>query len=192
MKNVIILIALLGSTSLLFAGQDKAEPAKVAPAKPATSEPVKNPVTTAVKDILARQQKNLIAAVAEMPADKFSFKPTPEQIPFSHLVEHISSSNIELCSKAASMPPPPMHAGSDMNKEMLVALITRSFAYCEAALNRLDDSNLGNSTEIFGGRQVTVAYALIALTNDWADHYSAAASYLRLNGLLPPTAQAKK
>ena len=36
------------------------------------------------------------------------------------------------------------------------------------------------------------AFALIALTNDWADHYSAAAMYLRLNGLLPPTAQPKK
>jgi hypothetical protein len=192
MKNAFILIALLGSTSFLFAGQDKAEPAKAEPAKPAAAEPVKNPVTTAVKDILARQQKNLIAAVEEMPADKFSFKPTPEQIPFSHLVEHISGSNIELCSKAGSMPPPPMHSGPDMSKEMLMGMLTRSFAYCEAALNRLDDSKLGNSIEIFGGRQVTVAYALIALTNDWADHYSAAASYLRLNGLLPPTAQAKK
>jgi hypothetical protein len=31
---------------------------------------------------------------------------------------------------------------------------------------------------------------LIALTpNDWADHYSAAAIYLRLNGVLPPTAK---
>ena len=36
------------------------------------------------------------------------------------------------------------------------------------------------------------AFALIALTNDWADHYSSAAMYLRLNGLLPPTAQPKK
>jgi hypothetical protein len=36
-----------------------------------------------------------------------------------------------------------------------------------------------------------VAFALIALTSDWADHYSATAMYLRLNNLLPPTAQPK-
>jgi hypothetical protein len=36
---------------------------------------------------------------------------------------------------------------------------------------------------------LTRASAMIALTNDFADHYSAAAMYLRLNGLLPPTAQ---
>jgi hypothetical protein len=33
---------------------------------------------------------------------------------------------------------------------------------------------------------------MFALTNDFADHYSAAAMYLRLNGLLPPTAQEHK
>ena len=46
--------------------------------------------------------------------------------------------------------------------------------------------------ELFGGRKGPRAFALIALTNDWADHYSSAAMYLRLNGLLPPTAQPKK
>ena len=28
-------------------------------------------------------------------------------------------------------------------------------------------------------------------TGDWADHYSQLANYLRLNGLVPPTAQKK-
>ena len=29
------------------------------------------------------------------------------------------------------------------------------------------------------------------LAADWADHYGASAIYLRLNGILPPTAQPK-
>jgi len=36
----------------------------------------------------------------------------------------------------------------------------------------VDDSKLGDSIELNGGKQATVAFALIALTNDWADHYS--------------------
>jgi hypothetical protein len=56
----------------------------------------------------------------------------------------------------------------------------------------VDDSKLGDTVELGGGREGPRAFALIALTNDWADHYSAAAMYLRLNGLLPPTAQEKK
>jgi DinB superfamily len=193
MKRTLTFLALFAATALLFA-QDKAEPAKTESSKPAQTkaEPGNNPVTEAVKEIFARQQKNLTAAVDEMPADKFGYSPTPAQVPFGHLVLHMAISNIELCSKAASMPPPPMRPAPETDKVRLQAALTRSFLYCEAALNKVDDSKLGNPIEIFGGKQTTVAFALIALTNDWADHYSAAATYLRLNGLLPPTAEPKK
>jgi len=149
-------------------------------------------VTDAVREIVPRQEKNLIAAVEEMPADKFGYSPTPAQITFGHLVLHVTISNIELCSKAASMPPPPLKPMPETDKERLQAGLTRSFLFCEAAMGKVDDSKLGNPVELFGGRQGTVASALISLTNDWADHYSAAAMYLRLNGLLPPSAQPKK
>jgi hypothetical protein len=193
MKRALALLALLASTAFLF-GQDKPEPNKAEPKKPAPAkvEPSKNPVTDAVREILPRQEKNLIAAVEEMPADKFGYSPTPAQITFGHLVMHVTMSNIELCSKATSMPPPPMKPTPETDKERLQAGLTKSFLYCEAAMGKVDDSKLGNPVELFGGRQATVASALISLTNDWADHYSAAAMYLRLNGLLPPTAQPKK
>jgi hypothetical protein len=193
MKRALVFLALLASTAFLF-GQDKAEPNKTEPktTAPTKAEPSKNPVTDAVREILPRQEKNLLAAVEEMPADKFGYSPTPAQITFGHLVMHMTMSNIELCSKAASMPPPPMKPTPETDKERLQAGLTKSFLYCEAAMGKVDDSKLGNPVELFGGRQGTVASALISLTNDWADHYSAAAMYLRLNNLLPPSAQPKK
>ena len=57
------------------------------------------------------------------------------------------------------------------------------------ALKNVQDSQLGEPVTLFGGRQANKAAALIGLTNDWADHYSMAAMYLRLNGMLPPTAK---
>jgi hypothetical protein len=70
---------------------------------------------------------------------------------------------------------------------MLDALKT-SFDFCSTALSRSDDSKLADSVEIFGEKRPR-AYAFIALASGWADHYAAAAMYLRLNGILPPTAQ---
>src|SRR5271169_7250497 len=193
MKRALVFLALLASTAFLF-GQDKPEPNKTEPktTAPTKAEPSKNPVTDAVREILPRQEKNLIAAVEEMPADKFGYSPTPAQITFGHLVLHITMSNIELCSKAGNMPPPPLRPAAETDKDRLLANLTRSFLYCDAALKRVDDTKLGDTIEIYGGKQVSVAFALIALTNDWADHYSAAAIYLRLNGVLPPTAEPKK
>jgi hypothetical protein len=192
MKRILILLAMLALPSFIF-GQEKSEPTKTEPNKTAQAKTTasKNPVTDVVREIAERRQTNLLAAVDEMPADKFGWSPTPAQQTFGHLVIHMTMSNIELCSKAANMPPPPMKPMPETAKERLQAGLTKSFMFCQAALKNVDDSKLGDSIELYGGKQATVAFALIALTNDWADHYSAAAMYLRLNGLLPPTAQKK-
>ena len=174
MKRIIGLFLLFAATAVL--AQDK------------------NPVTSVARQILPRQQKNLVAAVEEMPADKFGYKPTEQQITFGHLVLHIIESNNYLCSHIGDVPEvkPPAPLKESDGKDKLVAALQASFDFCNTALGKVDDSKLGDEVELFGGRKGSRAFALIALTNDWADHYSSAAMYLRLNGLLPPTAQPKK
>ena len=153
----------------------------------------KNPVTSVVREILPRQQKNLVAAVEEMPAGKFSFKPTENQMTFGHLVLHILESNNYLCSKIGDVTEAkPTGLKESDEKDKLVTALKASFDFCSTALSKVDDSKLADEVELFGGRKGPRAFALIALTNDWADHYRSAAMYLRLNGLLPPTAQPKK
>jgi hypothetical protein len=152
----------------------------------------KNPVTTVIKEIMPRQAKNLQGAVDTMPPDKFSFKPTEPQMTFGHLVSHVIESNYYLCAKAADLPKPKIEEAKETEKDALSKSLKASFDFCTESLAKVDDSKLGDTIEAYGGRQVPRAWALIALTNDWADHYAAAATYLRLNGLLPPTAQPKK
>jgi hypothetical protein len=41
----------------------------------------------------------------------------------------------------------------------------------------------------FDGKPRTRAWAFLGLASGWADHYATAAMYLRLNGLLPPSAK---
>ena len=152
----------------------------------------KNPVTTVIKEIMPRQQRNLEGAVETMPADKFSFKPTEAQMTFGHLVSHVIDSNYYLCAKAADLPRPKVEEAKETDKDALLATLKASFDFCNTSLAKVDDSKLGDEIEAYGGRKVPRAWALIALTNDWADHYAASSTYLRLNGLLPPTAQPKK
>lgn len=152
----------------------------------------KNPVTSVVQQILPRQEGNLTGAVEAMPADKFSYKPTPQQMSFGKLVVHVIESDNFLCSKIGDISEPKIPEPSETDsKEKLAGALKASFDFCKAALDKVDDSKLGDTIELHGGRQGPRALAMIALTNDWADHYSAAAMYLRLNGILPPSAQKK-
>jgi len=173
MNRVIAVLVLLGSGAVLFAQ-------------------TKNPVTDVVRQILPRRQKNFVAAAEQMPADKYGFKPTPQQMSFAKLVLHVTESNNFLCAKAGNAEEPKLGDLKETDgKDKLVAALKTSFDFCSSALAKVDDSKLGDPVELFGGQQGTRAFALFAITNDWADHYAAAAMYLRLNGMLPPSAQKK-
>lgn len=143
--------------------------------------------------LLPRSQNNTLGAIEAMPADKFNYKPTADQMTFGHLVAHIAGSNNFLCAKAADIPAPKVEEVKDTDpKDKLLAAAKASFEFCSEALSKMDDSKLGDNVELFGGRQFPRAMAALGLASGWADHYAAAAMYLRLNGLLPPTAQPKK
>ena len=150
----------------------------------------KNPVSTALRDILPGRQKNTVAAVEAMPGDKFDYKPSADQMTFGHLVAHMVETNNLLCSKAAAVPSTNVKQAKDTDsKDNLVAALKASFDFCSEALAKMDDSKLGETTEGFGGKQVTRAWLSLVLAGTWADHYAEAAMYLRLNGVLPPTAK---
>ena len=164
-----------------------------APAAPQASAPVKDPVATSLRMLLPRSRNNILGAISAMPADKFSYKPTPEQMSFSHLVVHIIGSNNSGCAKAADMAEPKVEEVKETDaKDKLLAAATASFDFCGDALAKMDDSKLGDSVVFFGGHQFPRAMAALGLASGWADHYAAAAMYLRLNGILPPSAQPKK
>jgi uncharacterized damage-inducible protein DinB len=177
----------LATISPLAAGAQQA----AAPlASAAQAAPVTNPVSTAVRSILERQSKNIIAATEEMPADKYSYQPTPAQITFGHLVMHMANSNFHLCSMISGVELPKMDELKETDaKDKLTGALKSSFDFCTQTLAKVDDSKLGEVVFTRGTFTLTRASAMIALTNDFADHYGGAAMYLRLNGLLPPTAQ---
>lgn len=154
-----------------------------------TAGPVANPVTTTIKAQLARYAKNMVAAAESMPAEKYIYKPTPEMNSFAHLTMHIAQSNYFLCSKISGQPAPETKLADTDAKDKLVAALKGSFEFCTAVLANVDDSKLSDPMVLFGGRQSSRAGALITLSDDWYDHYGAQAVYLRLNGILPPTAQ---
>jgi uncharacterized damage-inducible protein DinB len=150
--------------------------------------PSQNPVTDNVRQRLTRQSKILIATAEAMPADKYDFKPTKDNMTFGHLMGHIVEANNFVCSRIAGQATPKEEVKESDGKDKIVAAVKESMDYCTKAMADVKDSQLGEEVEMFGGRKAPKAAAVVELPVDWADHYGAAAVYLRLNGILPPTA----
>jgi len=179
-----LLLSALALTLLSVAGAANAQQGA-----PADSAQVSNPVSTTVKGQMPRFAKNMVEAAAAMPAEKFSFKPSPEMNSYGHLVLHIAQTNNFLCAKISAASAPDVKLADTDSKEKLVAGLKASFDFCATALANVDDSKLGDPLVLFGNRPSSRAGALIGLSDGWFDHYSTQAIYLRLNGILTPSAQ---
>jgi hypothetical protein len=147
------------------------------------------PMAAAFRATATEASKRLVAAAQLMPGDKYDFKPTPAQMSFATIVGHLANETDLFCSVvgAAKAPDRSGPAPAD-RKEALVGRLKESFTFCDAALASLDDSRLGETFSLFG-RSWSRADLEARAISDWADHYSQLAIYLRLNGLLPPTAK---
>jgi DinB superfamily len=186
----LVALAILMMGGVARAQQPPAVPADRSPlAEMAT---VSNPVSTFVKAGVARYQKNMVAAAEAMPAEKYSFKPSPEMNSYGHLMMHIAETNNTVCAKISGQPEPDVKLAETDAKDKLVAAVKDSFAFCTAALEKVDDSKLGEQFVLFGKRPISRGGALVVLNGTWTDHYATQAIYLRLNGILPPTAQPEK
>jgi uncharacterized damage-inducible protein DinB len=149
-----------------------------------------SPVADAFRTYEQRSATKLVAAAETMPADKYGYKPTPAQMSVADIVLHLAEGNDFFCSKIAGTTAPKRDSlAASAPKDKLVARLRETFDYCGTTLAKLDDSGLAEQLSFFGDRKVSRASMILITTGDWEDHYSQMANYLRLNGLLPPTAR---
>lgn len=149
-----------------------------------------NPVATAARKQIMERAHHLAEAAKEMPADKYGFKATEKQMTFGHMVHHTARANFGLCALVAGEKSAfPQDVKDTDPKDKLVSTLEQSVAYCDGVLSKLNDNGLGETLKTPWGAEMSRAELLLEINADLADHYSLAATYLRLNGLLPPTAK---
>jgi hypothetical protein len=152
-----------------------------------------SPVSDAFRSAAGRAGSNFIAAAEEMPVGRYGFRPTPAQMSFGEVIAHMSAGNDALCSSIGELAAPKRpEVGAGAPKEKLVIRLRETFQFCESALARVNDSRLGGRVPYFGDREISRAEAMVSAAEEWAGHYSQLAVYLRLNGLLPPTAKRRQ
>jgi hypothetical protein len=158
-----------------------------------------NPITAAFRTRTLSLQRNIAQAFDSIPESKFGYKPTPAQLTIGYIAQHLASDNYFFCSNFGAMKATlpekdtatPDSVKAKWPKDTLVAKLKTSLTFCENALGQLDDAKLAEPiTMTFNGtaRQSTRVTMVLGHALDLTDHYSQLANYMRLNGILPPTA----
>lgn len=138
---------------------------------------------------VTNHSKIIIQAAESMPADKYGYKPTAAQWTFGKIIAHMAGDNRITCSAISGVAPEKSpEPSATASKAELVSALKSSVTFCEQAVAKVSDGMLGDSVTYYGERATRVS-PLIGLVEDWSDHYSQLAGYLRLNNVLPPTAK---
>ena len=126
----------------------------------------------------------LVAAFDSIPAAKYDYRPTPVQLTVGYIAQHLENANYTLCGSFGRMTHPrtakddlPDTVKARWPKDTLVARLRASVRFCDDALDRVPAVNSAD-----------VAGTLLGFETDLAEHYSQISSYMRLLGLVPPSA----
>lgn len=140
----------------------------------------------------------LLMAFDSIPASQYGFRPTPVQQSVGFIAQHLENANYGLCSQFGELKPVKSARDSLADtikarwpKDSLIARVRASLVFCRDAIETLTDAQLADEITYgtpSGPQTVLRVRYLILLVTDLAEHYSQLSSYMRLLGLVPPSA----
>jgi uncharacterized damage-inducible protein DinB len=148
-----------------------------------------NTAVTTTKEVWTEYAQWVAQSAEDMPEAKYGYRPTPEVRSFGQLIGHVAGSQYMFCAAAMGEKPP---AEDDIEKTKtskadLVAAIKASNDYCQKAYAQTDAAARGEIT-MFGATHNRL-WALMSNSSHTGEHYGNIVTYLRMNGMVPPSSR---
>jgi uncharacterized damage-inducible protein DinB len=175
MKHPFLLVLALAS---LVAGAHAQQPATTPDA-----------VVRTVRELWQDVTNYVTLAAAEVPESLYAYKPTATVRTFGQIIGHVAGSQYLMCAAALGDPP---RAEDEIErtrttKTELLAALRASTEYCGRAYAQ-SDAAAQRQTQLFGrDRSRFFALGLNATHN--GEHYGNIVTYMRMNGLVPPSSR---
>jgi uncharacterized damage-inducible protein DinB len=135
--------------------------------------------------------KNFLVKTAEQASQEmYSFQPTKDVRTFGALLGHVADASKTFCAMAEGSPSRPEDAGSEKltDKAALIAALNDAFAYCDKVTAKLTDADLARPVEFFGMKTNVAGVLSLNAAHNY-EHYGNLVTYMRMNGMVPPSSQ---
>ena len=128
----------------------------------------------------------VMTAAENTPEDLYDFRPTEEVRSFGELYGHIGNAQYLFCGAPMGEE---ADAGMDLEqgtKEQIVSGLRDAFAFCDRAYSGMDHEQLHGMITFFGQEHTRIHVLMWNAIHNW-EHYGNLVTYLRLNGIVPPS-----
>ena len=132
----------------------------------------------------------VLQSAVDVPEDKYGYKPTADVRSFGELFAHVAGAQSMFCAIALGEKPPAEDAVSAKTKAGLIDALKASNANCERAYAQ-SDADAGRNVDVFGEQHSRMYTLMMNATHD-GEHYGNLITYLRMNGMVPPSSKPSK
>ena len=150
-----------------------------------------NPITQTLRGAWTEAKANIRKSADVMPEAKYGFKPVETVRSFGAILAHVAGASYEFCAAAKNEKTPYAEDAfekSAKTKAEIVKALDGAIAYCDDIYKTLDDAKAVEVTNgAFGGGKRPRMVSLFGNTGHFVEHYGNIVTYLRINGLVPPS-----
>jgi len=144
---------------------------------------------------LETMQKKFVDLANAFPADKLTWRPTPDSRSFAEVLLHVSGERYQILAMMGAQPP----AGFDgktfekstTDQGKIVEELNKSWEFAKKAINGMTNADFAKPLPKLGpdANAGDVVYILVA---DAHEHLGQSVAYARENGIVPPWTMAAK
>jgi len=156
------------------------------------AEPTANPAVSTARVLWLQLTGYITEAAEEVPEARYAYRPTAEVRTFGQLIGHIAGAQYLICAAALGEPArseDEIERTRTTRAELLSAL-RASTEYCARAYAQADAA-VQQPTQLFGEERSRLFALVLNATHD-AEHYGNIVTYMRLNGMIPPSSRRRQ
>lgn len=147
------------------------------------------PLVESLRGLFDVTKAVIMATATDLDAEMYAFRPTDEVRTAGQVLAHIADGQFIFCAAAAGEADPhEAFEGRVTTKAAIVSALEEGFAYCEGVFARTTDANASRRVDFFTGPNTTAGVLAFNSAHNY-EHYGNLVTYMRLNGIVPPSSR---
>ncbi len=139
-------------------------------------------------DLEGMQQK-FVALANAVPADKMTWRPSPDSRSFAEVFLHVAGERYSILALGGAVPPAGFDAKtyekSTTDRARIVEELNKSWEFTKATINAMTNADFAKPIPKLGP-QANAGDVIYILVSDAHEHLGQSIAYARANGIVPP------
>lgn len=141
-----------------------------------------------VRNLYTTVKRFIVASAEQAPADLYAYRPTDDVRSFGQILGHMANAGYMFCGTAAGMERPQLPNAEELTaKADIVAALRAMFDFCDRA-HQIDGMRAGEAITFFNQDHTRLSVLAFNMGHNF-EHYGNLVTYMRINGMVPPSSQ---